>query len=234
MHTKSYSNSWKDLIVPLGTIHKNPLAPLSLYNAWPSRRHFFSFFFSFIFFILLVVYFTHILGKSFTSSPEKGRQESLHYCSHSLTDPVIHFVLWCHACLTLTSSPLCLLAGFSGCTNGSWGSNWGNMSNRIQAEKKLPHLLLFFSDDSLAGVRGGTAAWQSEGKGRLRIQVHCCVKMKNSLGSEWSYFVSWRISLPLHMFTSGHSLSSSSGPVHWVSFSCPEMGRPESRSRQAR
>lgn len=39
--------------------------------------------------------------------------------------------------------------------------------------------------------------------------------------------------LPLQMLTSGHSLSSASGPGHWFSSSLG-TGRPESRSKQAR
>lgn len=39
--------------------------------------------------------------------------------------------------------------------------------------------------------------------------------------------------LPLQMSASGQSLSSTSGPGHWLS-SSPETGRPESRSKQAR
>lgn len=54
------------------------------------------------------------------------------------------------------------------------------------------------------------------------------------LRQEWTSFcLRGQTPLPLQMSATGQSLSSTSGPGHWLS-SSPETARPESRSKQAR
>lgn len=76
-----------------------------------------------------------------------------------------------------------------------------------------------------------TIFWQRQ----TRNWLHFWAEIKDSVSSEWTS--SWPLRqtlLPLQMLASGQSLSSISGPGHWLSSSSLETGKPESRSRQAR
>lgn len=72
-------------------------------------------------------------------------------------------------------------------------------------------------------------------KGWLKNWLHFWSEIMDSLSTEWTSFCPLgQTPLPLQMLASGQSLSSTSGPGHWLSSSSLETGWPESRSKQAR
>lgn len=126
------------------------------------------------------------------------------------------FFLWCHACRALTGSLRCLHTIF-----------WWEISNMVRGTRVEQNCPIHYFD-SLWSKRSN---W-SLTKDRLRNWLHFWTEIKDSLNL--FFCLPGQTQLPLQTLASGQSLSSTSGPGHWLSSSSLETGRPESRSKQAR